>query len=303
MKRPPLLRLALASIAFGLVTFVAVSAFFAYKFTGPQRRSVPVRPAELPADTCDVVFPARDGVTLRGWYVPCPGATTAVVLLHGHSSNRRQMIARARFFHDHGCAALLYDARGHGKSDGSLTSVGWYETRDLLGALDYLRAQGFRSFGCLGVSQGGATIALAAGQLADVRWVVLESTYPTLRLALDHRFRHVFHLPLALAGALLVPLAEHRLGVDLDAIAPAQTVAQLHCPSLIASGTDDLSTPVSDTQLLFAAAPSPKKLWLVPGVGHRDLYGAAPARYEQHLLAFLAAVSSASDSSHGHAGP
>ena len=288
MKR--LLRYTLVLALLGLVAFASLSAFFAYRLTGPQRRPVPSLPPDLPADTRAVTFPAGDQVALRGWFVPCPGAATAVILLHGHGSTRLQMVARAKLFHAHGYAVLLYDARGHGQSDGTLTSAGWYETRDLLGALAFLRTQGFRSFGLLGASQGGATVALAADRLADVRWAVLESTYPTLRHALDYRFRRIFHLPLSFAGALFVPFAERRLGLDLAAIAPVRTIAQLRCPVLIVSGDRDESTPVSDTQLLFAAAPAPKTLWLVPGAGHRDLYGAAPAEYERRLLAFLAAV-------------
>ena len=293
MKLSRLLRFALAAGLLGLIAFAAVSAFFAYQFTGPHRRPVGAIPSSLPADTRDVTFPSRDQVALSGWFVPSPGATTAVVLLHGHGSTRQQMVARAQLLHARGFAVLLYDARGHGKSAGTLTSVGWYETRDLLGALDFLRAQCFHSFSCLGASQGGATIALAAGQLADVHWVVLESAYPTLRHALDYRFRRIFHLPVSLAGALLVPFAERRLGVNLDAIAPAQTIARLRCPVFIAAGDSDSSTPVSDTRLLFASAPSPKTLWLVPHAGHRDLYGAAPQEYEQHLLGFIASVSPA----------
>lgn len=285
-----LLRFTLVFASLGLAAFGALSAYFAYQFTGPQRRPVGGIPSTLPAATRDVTFAARDHVELSGWFVPCPGATSAVVLLHGHGSTREQMVARAKLFHDHGYAVLLYDARGHGRSGGALTSVGWYETRDLLGALDFLRAQGFHSFGLLGASQGGATIALAAAQLSEVRWVVLESTYPTLRHALDYRFRRIFHLPVSMAGALLVPLAEWRLGVDIANIAPAQTIARLRCPVLVAAGDHDPSTPVSDTQILFAAAAEPKSLWLVPRTGHRDLYGAGPAAYEQHLLAFVASA-------------
>jgi alpha-beta hydrolase superfamily lysophospholipase len=51
------------------------------------------------------------------------------------------MIARARLLRAHGFAVLLYDARGHGESDRSRVSFGLHETRDLLGALAYMRSR------------------------------------------------------------------------------------------------------------------------------------------------------------------
>lgn len=89
---------------------------------------------------------------LAGWFVPVAETRKAVVLLHGYGTTRTQMLARARFFHDQGFAALLYDARGHGESGEALVSFGLFETRDLLGALDWLRSRGFTEFGCVGAS-------------------------------------------------------------------------------------------------------------------------------------------------------
>ena len=57
--------------------------------------------------------------------------------------------------------------------------------------IDWLRTRGFHQFGCIGESQGGATIALAAAELHEVKWVVLESVYPTLHNAVDRRFREL----------------------------------------------------------------------------------------------------------------
>ncbi len=89
---------------------------------------------------------------LAGWFVPVAETRKAVVLLHGYGTTRTQMLARARFFHDQGFAALLHDARGHGESGEALVSFGLFETRDLLGALDWLRSRGFTEFGCVGAS-------------------------------------------------------------------------------------------------------------------------------------------------------
>jgi pimeloyl-ACP methyl ester carboxylesterase len=275
--------------------FAGISAFFSGELTGPKRRPVGAVPAELPAATTTIAFPARDGIKLSGWFIPRDGATCAVVLLHGHGGNRIQMTARARLLHDAGYAALLYDARGHGTSEGDMVSAGWYETADLLGALDFLREKGFRRFGCIGASQGGATILLAAEKLPpEVRWVIVESTYPTMRDALDRRFRRDFGLPGWLAGSLLVPFAEARVGISVDAISPIDHIGRLHSPVFVLGGMEDQHTLPESTRALFESAKEPKELWIVPGAAHVDLYGFAQGDYEKRILAFIAKAEASS---------
>ncbi len=276
----------LIGAGFGLV---AVSAFFAWQFTSPARRLRPIDASQFISAYETVNFSASDGVQLAGWFVPCSNAKCAVVLLHGHGSLRTQMLARARLLHDNGYAVLLYDARGHGESDGRLVSFGWFETRDLLGALNWLRTRGFTEFGCIGASQGGATIALAASQLKDVRWVVLESVYPTLKNAIDRRFRYTIRIPGWLAGIVMIPLAEWRLGVSVDDIAPAKHIGEIHCRVLVMNGDKDNYTQPVDARELFAHTREPRSFWLVPGAAHVDLYGFAKQDYERHLLSFIAA--------------
>lgn len=290
MKTRRWLRLAVLALATGILLFAAVSAFFAWRFTSPTHRALAADPRRFLGEYEAVQFSARDGVKLAGWFVPSAGAKRAAVLLHGFGSERSAMLARAKLLHEHGYAVLLYDARGHGESGGERVSIGWFETRDLLGALDWLRARGLSEFGCIGVSQGGATIALASSELHDVRWAVLESVYPTLHNAVDRRFRRTVHLPGWLAGSLMVPIAEWRLGVHADEISPREAIAKLPCPVLVMAGERDEHTHADDAREVFDRAREPKSWWLVPGAEHVDLYGAAKGEYERHLLEFLATI-------------
>lgn len=285
-------RMGFIALGLGVVAFIAVSAFFARQFTSPRPKPVGDFAEFLPATTQAVRFNATDGVSLAGWYTPNASNAKAALLLHGHGSTRRQMLARAGLLHRKGYAVLLYDARGHGESGGDLVSVGKYETRDLLGALAFLRGQGAREIGLVGASQGGATIALASASLGQgIRWAVLESMYPNLRDAVDRRFRRMLGIPGWLGGCLMVPLAERRLGLSIDNIAPLESIGRLPCPVFILHGAADTHTLEASARSLFDRAPSPKKFWLVPGAGHVDLYGFAKAEYEQQVLDFIAGAS------------
>lgn len=273
------------------VAFAAVSWFFAVRFTSRVPRASGSFDEWLPPATERVQFSATDAVKLSGWFVPRPDTTRAAVLLHGHWGHRRQMLARAKLLHAQGYAVLLYDARGHGESDGNHVTLGWHETRDLLGALDYLRGRGFKEFGLLGASQGAATIALAAQHLHDVRWAVLESSYPTLHDAVDCRFRDVFGFPGWLGGMLMLPFAEWRLGVRVSDIAPLEHIGALRCATFVLHGENDRHTLSASARQLFERVRAPKSFWLVPGAGHVDLYGFAKADYERRLLKFIGEAS------------
>jgi len=200
------------------------------------------------------------------------------------------MLPRAAWFRAKGFAVLLYDARGDGESGGHFSSLGWWEARDLLGAVDWLRSRGLAKFGCVGVSQGGATIALAAARLQGLQWAVLESVYPTLTNAVDRRFENHFGVPGWLGGSLMRPITEWRLGVSIDVIEPVRHIAELACPVLILNGDRDADTTPEDAARLYAAAQEPKTFALVPGAGHEDLASYAPAEYQRGLEAFLIGV-------------
>jgi fermentation-respiration switch protein FrsA (DUF1100 family) len=56
---------------------------------------------------------------------------------------------------------------------------------------------------------------------------------------------------------------------------------------VISGMADDRTTP-AQTRAVFARAPDPKRLWLVPGAAHVDLDRFAGAEYERRVLEFLA---------------
>lgn len=269
------------------VVFVALSFHFARTHAEALPSRVGAPPADFPAPMESVILTTEDGIKLHGWYAAPPGSTRAIVLLHQYGGNRLSMLSRARLFCAQGYAVLLYDARGHGESEGETISLGYRERSDLLAALDFLRRRGMTSLACVGWSQGGSTIMMAAGQLPDVRAVVLESAFDTFARAIDRGFRKHTGLPGWLTGWLYTLRTEQLLGFPIEAFRPIDHIADLACPVFVISGTEDTSTWASDTLEIYEAAQEPKELWMVPGADHQDLYAFAPTEYERRVLAFL----------------
>jgi len=236
----------------------------------------------------DVALSATDGIKLKGWFLPHEGSTEAIVLLHGVRANRAAMLGRAFWLHDLGYNVLLYDARGCGESEPTPITFGFHETRDLLGALQWLQTRGMTRIGCVGSSQGAATILLASKSLpASVRAVVAEEPYATLQDTVDDHFRAHTGLPSGYLGVLAVPMAEWKLGFGMDAVSPLREIVGLKAPLYLIGGTADHLAPAAGLRELFAAAPGEESLWMLESAGHCDVFSRAEDQYKQRIGDFL----------------
>lgn len=270
---------------------LAVSWWAAVDHTSPVPFSAGVPPSDFPVDLQPVTFTATDGILLSGWHGRADPERGLVILLHPFRAGRWLMLDRARGYAKRGYSVLLYDARATGESEGDRISVGWHETHDLRGALRWANQQGHERILLHGISQGGATILLAADHLGEaVTAIIVESTYDTLLNAGDRRFRNKVRLPGWLAGLFYRPFMEIRLGFTLGDASPIDFIGSIHAPLFILSGELDQHTLAEDTRRLHAAAPPNTPLWIVPGAAHVDLYAHAPTDFEQQLDDFLRRV-------------
>lgn len=123
---------------------------------------------------------ASGSITLAGTLVLPGGAQKhpAVVLFHGSGPQRRDL-STARWFGEQGVAALAYDKRGVGESEGDFNKVPFIELcDDGLAALAYLKSRkeiDTKRIGVWGLSQGAWLGPLAASRSADVAWVIAVS--------------------------------------------------------------------------------------------------------------------------------
>jgi len=269
-------------------TFAACAAVVVWmvgtKLVSGAHYAIP--PASAGADVSTVRL-AAGGQPVEGWLIEGSGKG-AVLLLHGIRSDRRQMLARARFLNDAGYSVLLIDLPGHGASPAPAITFGLKEAAAVQVALAFLR-QRFpgQGVGVIGVSLGAASYVLCTG-CPRVDAVVLESMYPTIEEAVEDRLRMrlgVLAVPLSQLLLWQLPL---RLGIQPAQLRPIERMPALGAPVLIAAGDADLHTSIGETRRIFAAAGKDKTLWEVPGAAHVDLHAFAPADYERRIGTFLA---------------
>lgn len=121
----------------------------------------------------DVVFPARDGTSLSGWFVPGRRQTT-VLVLHGSHGDRSDTRAHVKLLARLGYPVLAFDARGHGASGGRTNAYGWAGADDVAGAVAYLHERGRARVAALGLSMGAEEALRAAGSGVPLVAVVAE---------------------------------------------------------------------------------------------------------------------------------
>ena len=277
-------RLAATGVCAVLIGWLGLGVAGAFVATMPYPGNVRDAEAFAGHAPVPVTLETSDGVALAGWHVAA-SESRAVLLLHGITSNRRQMNRRAEFFAKQGYSSLLYDARGHGESGEAMVTMGWRERRDLAAAYQYLRDCGYTCIGADGVSMGAATIAMACRDL-DFDFVILESCYDTL----DHAWRNrvaMVRVPHAITWPLRW-LTEWRIGARARDIAPLRFLAGCTAPTLILGGDSELEIKVSETRSLYErCAAEQKRLHLFEGAGHDNFASHNAEEYQRVVAAFL----------------
>lgn len=270
-----------------LAAWVAVrSARYIASEVYPPRRPVERPPEEAAfAGLRDVAFQDATGLQLQGWYLP-PKNGALVVLVHGLSGNRTQLLPEARFLAEAGYGLVLFDLGAHGQSAGTVSTYGDREAAQVVAALDFAALQpevDARRIGALGFSLGGYSVLKAAAQDARFKAVVVEAAAVAPAQALQDELGHWG--PLGLWPALEVM---RRAGVDVNAVRPAQHMAALaRRPVLLIAGTEDPWVPEASLDDLLRQGQGPWEKWRVPGAGHGDYLQAAPEEYPRRVLAFF----------------
>ncbi|MCD6291254.1 MAG: alpha/beta fold hydrolase [Anaerolineae bacterium] len=287
-----------ASIAdrLGMATLAATGGIFAGAWftSGRLIRRRPPDPAVSPdaygLEAEVVRFPSRDGLLLGGYWIPARRPRGTVIMLPGHNGSLDPDLIHVPALVRHGYNVLIFDFRGHGRSQGNAVSWGCYERLDLLGALDFLRRRDVDRVGVWGFSMGAAVAIRTAPETDGIAAIVSDGCYADLLSAgCGWMAQRGLRGPaVKLFGRLVLRMAEWRLGCSLRDASPIRWVGKIAPrPVLFIQGELDPYVPQQDFLALWEAAREPKERWVVPGAGHRDADKFYPAAYRHHVLDFL----------------
>ncbi len=275
-----------AGLALGLASLTV-----AYLGTHPRRRPLAGSPADDDLQYEDFEFSSRDGIRLSGWFIPCPGARSTIVLCHGFPNNRSEMLPWVRMLKDVDANLLLFDFRAMGLSEGDLCSIGSEEVKDLLGALDYLGSREDSAdlpIGVFGLSMGGAVAIMTAAMDNRIDAVATHGAYATLDRAIHQRSR-LFLGPLHPALAHPVKWWARRWSaIHPRLVSPLDVVGKIAPrPVLILHGGRDMIARSADARDLYRSASAPRRLAIFPRSWHVKIDASERADYERTLVQFF----------------
>jgi len=220
----------------------------------------------------DCRFKTKDGVELRGWFIPAEKPLCNVLLCAGNAGNMSYYLETALDFHETGCSLLLFNYRGYGPGGGPFpTEEG--VCLDAEAAWDYLvkeRGAAPESIAVVGRSLGGG-VACELALRRNPKALVLESTFKSIPAM----------------AAELYPLYPSKLlaRVKFDNISK---VPRVKCPTLVIHSPFDELIPYRHGKALFKASGGEPKSFLTLSGPHNECYFCAEGVYKAGLRSFLA---------------
>jgi alpha-beta hydrolase superfamily lysophospholipase len=201
----------------------------------------------------------RDGLAYA-LFLPEEPPSAGIVICHGAGSAKESHFDFARAARAMGMAALAYDARGHGRSEGALGPGMW---DDALAMCELMRDHA-PEVALRGSSMGGFT-AIGAASLAGGRVAAVVALCPATGEGLARGLRtgrlEGFRADREAIEPWLASVSLHDAAASL---APATALLLMHAQG-------DEQVPYTVSEELYATAGEPKRLLIVPGGHHRSL--------------------------------
>ncbi len=200
----------------------------------------------------DVWFQSHDGVRLHGWYCPHGSPRAVVLVAHGNAGNLSDRAPMMRLLQQRlDVAAMIFDYRGYGKSQGSPSEKGLLEDARAARKVLARRAGVAESeIVLLGRSLGGGVMVDLAAR-DGARGLILESTFTSMGdLA-------AYHFPLLLGRRLMKN--------KFDSLSK---IGDYQGPLLMSHGDADQLVPIDQGRELFKAASGPKQFVRLRDEGH-----------------------------------
>jgi dipeptidyl aminopeptidase/acylaminoacyl peptidase len=241
----------------------------------------------------EIIIPSFDGLKLRGWWMEAAPEAATVVVLHGVTKNRTQVLRAAITLRRAGFNVLVFDGRGHGQSEGRHITYGFHERRDVEAALEWLVTEkkvDVERIGLAGESMGAAISLQVAAHCTSVKAVWADSPFASLRRVTKEYVSRITRLPRALLDPVLWPafqVANYRGKFDISMVEPLALAKQIKCPVYLIHGTADDLISTDHSQNIYDALETKKELWIVEGARHARSIRHSRKEYSERLVKFF----------------
>jgi hypothetical protein len=249
------LRMVLPALAILLLGAIAILGILVYKISYPDAVAEAVSPAHYSIPTLEFRISTLDGKELPTWWIPGRKGAPGIILAPGYGMNRADGLSLAAVLHENGFNLLVYGQRGTGEGPRDASTLGLYETGDMLQALKFVQARPESDrtrLGIWGVDVGAYSALRAAADCREVRAIVADGAYEFMADFLGYRISEDFGLDnrfVNLGSFQIFRLAHIRGKSYLSEVLPLQAISDrtiLFIKGENRRGLADLTTAIYD---------------------------------------------------------
>ena len=273
-------------VLFFFLFFILFLSFWGFwQATHPPKITSSLTPKDLGWQFEKVSLKTEDGLKLAAWFVPTEKQTDkAIVVLHGYPADKGDLLYWVSFLQED-YNLLFFDFRYFGRSEGSYTSLGYHERKDVLAGIDFLKKRDIEKIGLMGFSFGASTALLTLPQTKDVDAVVADSAFASLDLMGEGYYGNI---PFLQKPLILLTKFWGRLvyGIDADEITPETAVKEVQIPIFLIASRQDETVPIENAERLKQALKgNPNaEFWFIDKGIHGSLSAESQNQYESKVL-------------------
>jgi pimeloyl-ACP methyl ester carboxylesterase len=236
-------------------------------------------------------YKGADDIIINGRlsYAKKTPADGTVILLHGIRSDKNSLADRELFFNNHGYNTISIDLRGHGKSEGEYCTYGYKEKEDIIKLIDWIIAKNLKTpIGIYGHSLGAAIAIQAMAVDKRIQFGIIESTYSDFTKITSDYSDYYTGFRFDFLNSDLLERSAEIAGFYSDKVNPVDYCSMIDQPVMITHGKkDNKINPLYAKKNFDKINSKNKKLVLIEGAHHNDIWDIGGDEYHKQILGFI----------------
>ncbi|MFI2743650.1 alpha/beta hydrolase [Zhouia sp. PK063] len=236
------------------------------------------------------IYTTFDGLKIAGYIMYADSAKANLILLHGIRGSKEHFANLSKRLADSGYTSIAIDLRAHGQSEGSYTTFGVKEKKDISYLLNYLTKQQHMkpSFGVWGQSLGAAVALQGLAVDKRIKFGIIESTFNNMRQITHDYFYRYFHFDIPWFTNYLIDRAGEIGDFNPDEASPFKACKAISQPVFMVHGDDDHRINVNYGKANFSNLSAvDKHFTVVHNATHLNVWQVGGENYMTQVFNFI----------------
>ncbi|MCG8696837.1 MAG: alpha/beta hydrolase [Bacteroidales bacterium] len=255
------------------------SFFFGVKVPRPENNRTP----KLPYETVSL---GNDN-KIECWEIKADSSNKAIIIFHGYTSKKSDMLKKAYFFVKLGYNVFMPDFMGSGGSFGNKSTIGVKEAEQVKLCVDYIKTHNPSELILVGTSMGAAAIMKAINDYnIEADKLILECPFGSMRKSFRNHIR-IKNLPAFAFTDFIMIWNNMYHGINMYAHRPVTYAKNINIESLLIYGVNDRRVTRKETDQIFKNLNGKKELLILKNSAHANYLKKDKEKWLESVAIFL----------------